>query len=322
MTDGATRRALLGGGMALLASGIARAQIVPGDETVRLWPGTPPGAPGAAITRKVEARSTDPAHPHRWVTGIDTPVMVVRRPARPNGAAVLLLPGGGYGFVSYDNEGTEQTAWLNARGITAFILLYRLPGEGWSDRARVPLQDAQRAIRLIRADAARWRIDSRRVAVLGFSAGGHLAGSLATRHAEATYGPVDRADALSARPDIAGMMYPVVSMAAPFAHGGSRDNLLGRNASEAARGAASVERAVTADTPAAFLLHAGDDPVVPVANSLALYEALRTAGRPVDLHLFAEGGHGFAYGIPPALPAAAWPELFHAWGMRQGIFAA
>jgi len=175
-------------------------------------------------------------------------------------------------------------------------------------------------MRLIRAGAARWRVDPRRVAALGFSAGGHLAGSLATRHAEATYRPVDRADALSARPDIVGMMYPVVSMTAPFAHGGSRDTLLGRDATEAARRAASVDLHVGAGTPPAFLLHAGDDPVVPVANSIAMYQALRAAGRPADLHVFAEGGHGFAYGLPHALPASGWPELFYGWGVRQGTF--
>ena len=129
---------------------IARGQTSAQDEIVELWPGPPPGDTGAPIVRKVDDQSKDPAHPDRFVTGIAQPILVVRRPARPNGAAMLVLPGGGYGFLSYDNEGVSQADWLNARGITAFILLYRLPGEGWTQREDVPLQDAQRAMRLIR----------------------------------------------------------------------------------------------------------------------------------------------------------------------------
>ena len=323
MTFELTRRDLVGGAAALaaLGTGMAGAQVSPGDELLRLWPGRPPGATGATITRKINERSHDPAHPDRWITGIAEPALVVRRPAQPNGSAVLLVPGGGYGFLSYDNEGAEQAAWLNARGITAFILLYRLPAEGWENRALVPLQDAQRAMRLIRADAARFRIDPRRVAVLGFSAGGHLAGSLATRHAEATYRPVDRADTLPARPDLAGLVYPVVSLQAPFTHGGSRDNLLGADASVDARRTASVETRVTAATPPVFLAHSSDDGTVPIANSLALYQALLDARRPAELHAFDEGGHGFGIRLPKGTPAAGWPDLFHAYGAQKGVFA-
>ena len=126
MTGIDRRMTLIAAGLAALP-GLARAQTVAGDEIVDLWPGPPPGSTGTKIVRKVQARTEDPAHPDRWVTGIDRPAMVVRRPARPNGAAMLVIPGGGYGFLSYDNEGTSQAAWLNARGITAFILLYRMP---------------------------------------------------------------------------------------------------------------------------------------------------------------------------------------------------
>lgn len=320
----ATRRQLLGGGTALLALGStgAAAQIVPGDEVVPLWTGSAPGSRGASITRKIDDQSSDPAHLDRWVTGIDAPALVVRRPARPNGAAVLLVPGGGYGFLSYDNEGISQAEWLNARGITAFILLYRLPGEGWDRREVVPLQDAQRAMRVIRANAAGFGIDPARVAVLGFSAGGHLAGSLATRHSEAVYDPADAADRLSARPVLAGLVYPVVSLAEGFTHGGSRDNLLGAGSSDAARRHGSVENRVTAETPPVFLVHASDDGLVPVENSLAFYSAMHAANRPAEMHLFDEGGHGFGVRLPAALPASRWPDLFHAYGVRKGVFPA
>lgn len=322
MTGVIDRRTLIAGGAAALAAMPAAdlAQTSPSDELVALWPGAIPGQRKVKIERRVDDQSQDSAHPDRWLTGIAQPMMVVRRPAKPNGAAVLILPGGGYGFLSYDNEGTSQAAWLNARGVTAFILLYRLPGEGWDARELVPLQDAQRAIRLIRGRAAGFAVDPSKVAVLGFSAGGHLAGSLATRHAEPVYRPVDRADTLSARPDLAALLYPVVSMAAPFTHGESRDALLGLDAPAALRDAASVETRVTQDTPPTFIVHASDDGLVPVQNSLALHTALNAAHRPSELHVFDEGGHGFGVRLPRTIPASAWPDLFYAYGQRKRVF--
>jgi acetyl esterase/lipase len=320
-----TRRTLLLGGatLATLAAGSAvQAQTSAGDEIVPLWPGPIPGDRHAAIVRKIADQSHDPQHPDRWVTGIAQPVLVVRRPARPNGAAVLVMPGGGYGFLSYDNEGVSQAAWLNARGITAFILLYRLPGEGWNDRQLVPLQDAQRALRLIRAQASRFQVDPGRIAVLGFSAGGHLAGSLGTRFAERTYAPVDAIDTVSARPDLVGLLYPVISLEAPFTHGGSRDMLLGADASPALRHAGSVEARVTADTPPTFLAHAADDGLVPVANSLAMLSVLTAQKRPAELHVFENGGHGFGVRLPRTMRASTWPDLFHAFAVSKGVFPA
>mgnify|MGYP004519708621 CR=1 FL=1 len=287
---------------------------------VPLWPGAVPSDRQTRITRQVKDQSRNPARPDRWVTGIDRPVLLVRRPARPNGAVVLAVPGGGYGFLAYDNEGAEQAAWLTAQGFTTFILLYRLPGEGWDRRELVPLQDAQRALRVIRANARTFGINPARVAALGFSAGGHLAGSLATRHDEAVYAPVDAADRLSARPDLVGLVYPVVSMEAPFTHGGSRDALLGLNATPALRHAASVETRVTAATPPTFLAHAGDDDLVPVDNSLALYAALHAASRPAELHVFDKGGHGFGARLPETADAGHWPAMFRRFGVSQGVF--
>lgn len=318
------RRHLLGGlaAAAGLAALPAEAQQAQTDETLPIWPGSPPGAPAVLPTRKYDQRSKDPNFNDRWLTGIGQPTLSVRRPAAPNGTAVMLVPGGGYGFLAIDNEGEEQARWLNALGITAFILHYRLPTEGWANRATVPLADAQRGMRLIRASAKRYGVDPAKVLTIGFSAGGHLAGSLATRHAERVYAPVDATDQLSARPDLAGLIYPVVSLAAPFTHGGSRDNLFGAGADPAALTAASVENRVTADTPPIFLTHASDDGLVPIANSIALYQAMLGAKRPAELHAFDQGGHGFGVRLPKTVPASAWPVLFAAYARRNGLLAA
>lgn len=311
-------------GAAALTPEMAAAQTGIADEVIDLWPGDPPGRAPVRITRKVDEKSSDPAKPDRWVTGIARPVLVVRRPARPNGSAVLLMPGGGYGFVSYDNEGTSQAAWLNARGITAFILLYRLPGEGWQRRQDVPLQDAQRAMRLIRERATTFAIRPNAISVIGFSAGGHLAGSLATRHAEKVYEPRDAADRLSARPDLVGLIYPVITLEAYFTHGGSRDNLIGPGASAmgAELRARSVDQRVDAQTPPVFLVHAVDDGLVPPAHSILMFQAMQAARRPVALHIFEDGGHGFGVRLPRAMSASAWPSLFVTFAARHGVLPA
>lgn len=319
-----SRREVLAAAAAVPFAGAAAhaAPITWGDDIIQLWPGKAPGAPARLPVGKVEQRSKDPNFNDRWLTGIDRPTLMVRRAAQPNGAAVLLVPGGGYGFLAIDNEGEEQARWLNARGVTCFILSYRLPGEGWADRATVPLQDAQRAMRVIRAGAASYGVDPKRVAALGFSAGGHLAGSLATRFDERVYAPVDAADQLSARPDLAGLIYPVVSLSAPFTHGGSRDALFGPGADAALLRAASVETRVTEATPPIFLAHASDDGLVPIGNSIALYQAMLEKGRETEFHGFDKGGHGFGARLPKTVPAWVWPELFAAYAQRIGVLPA
>lgn len=329
----ASRRTLLAGmtvagmalaglaGMATSARAGSRA-IAHGGPSIPLWPGEVPGAPAKRPARAFQQRSTDPTFDDRWMTGVASPSIEVRRPAYQDGSAAIIIPGGGYGFLSVDNEGEEQARWLTERGVTCFILYYRLPGEGWSSRATVPLQDVQRAVRIVRSRAAEFAIDAKRISVLGFSAGGHLAGSIATRFDERVYAPVDAADRLSARPDLVGMIYPVVTLAQPFVHAGSRDALLGPGSSVAARNAASVENRVTDGTPPVFLTHASDDGLVPIANSLALYGALLEKNRPAELHAFDKGGHGFGARLAADVPAHAWPDMFHAYGRRQGIFTA
>lgn len=316
-----TRRTMLTGMAATATLAALPAQAAGDDDVLPLWPGSPPGAPTPLPRPSYEQRSKDPAFNDRWMRGVDHPSLTVRRAAQPNGTAVMLVPGGGYGFLAIDNEGEEQARWLNAIGITAFILRYRIPTDGWANRSTVPLADAQRGLRLIRASAARYGVDPAKVLALGFSAGGHLAGSLATRHAERVYAPVDAADQFSARPDLAGLIYPVVSMAAPFTHLGSRDNLFGTGADPKALAAASVENRVTADTPPIFLTHASDDGLVPIANSLALYQAMLAAKRPAELHAFDQGGHGFGVRLAKTVPASAWPTLFAAYARRCGVLA-
>lgn len=288
-------------------------------ETIDLWPMGAPGRPAKMPVERVADRSGDAALADRWVNGITTPRMVVFRPRIANGASVLITPGGGYGRIVIDNEGYELARWLAARGFTAFVLFYRLPGDGWAAGPDTALSDAQRAMRLIRARAASDGLDPARVAAIGFSAGGHLCADLATRFAAATYAPVDAADKMPARPIVAAPIYPVISMTRPVAHAGSRAQLIGENASAALEAAHSPHRNVSPSTPPCFLVHAEDDDVVPVENSLLLRAALRAAGVPVETHLFTAGGHGFGVHKAAAKPAGAWPQLFLDWARTQGF---
>ena len=215
-----------------------------------------------------------------------------------------------------DKEGTALLPdFVDQGGLTLFVLEYRLPGEGHRDGREVPLADAQRAMRLIRQRAPEWGVDPERVGVMGFSAGGHVAASLATRHAQASYAPVDAADAQDARPDFALLVYPVIDMGT-HAHPGSRQRLLGDAPAAEAIEAYSLQNRVDAHTPPVFLLHALDDEVVPVENSLSLEAALRQAGIEHEIHLYARGGHGF--GVRQAEGTLAlWPSLALAWIRAQ-----
>lgn len=302
---------------------MAAAQTRPDPtEVVYLWPDRAPGTIGAIPKDEVFDRIAASGFQDRIVTRIGQPRMTVFRPARPNGSAALIIPGGAYIRVVIDKEGFETAHRLADAGVTAFVLRYRLPGEGWANSRDVPLQDAQRAIRLIRARAAGFRIDPRRVAVLGFSAGGHVAASLSTRHAAKVYDPVDVADRQDARPDRAALIYPVIHMSSPQAHRVSRETLLGANASPELEAAYSSHLHVDAATPPTFLVHALDDDSVTPANSLDYLAALRNAGVRAEGHFFEEGGHGFGIRLAQGKPAAAWPELFLAWAARQGLLTA
>ena len=299
---------------AATAPGVA---ALPVSETLLLWPGVAPGLPNPAPVEQLIERSTQSEIHDRALTGVTQPRMAVFRPAKANGAAVLIFPGGGYRLVVVDKEGFELGAWFAARGYTAFVLFYRLPGDGWAAGADIALSDAQRAMRVIQRDAARFGFDPQRVAAMGFSAGGHVCADLATRFDARTYEPVDAADELSARPLCIATIYPVVTMSAPYAHAGSRHRLLGAAPSTAAEAAHSAQLNVRSDTPPAFLLHAADDDVVPVENTLLLHAALRAKGVESELHVFAHGGHGFGLRRAAGKPVAVWPELFEAWARTR-----
>jgi acetyl esterase/lipase len=287
------------------------------QEVIRLWPGAAPGGANVTVTPRIVERSTDPAFHDRFVQYTTDPILTVLRPERPNGASLLLIPGGGYRWAVVDKEGLDCARPFAAAGVTCFILRYRLPADGWAAGPAAPLQDARRAMRLVRREAAAGGLDPARVAVLGASAGGHLAGAL-TAGAEAAYEAVDDADALSFRPDLSILLYPVATMAGPFAHAGSRQHLLGPDPSPDAVARWSLERMDWTGAPPVFLLHAMDDDPVPVENSLQLLGALRAAGVKAEAHLFEEGGHGFGVRLIAGKPASVWPQLVLAWAARRG----
>jgi len=326
------RRRLLLGSLTAAVAGAARAappadagntdrqegQARPGA-TIDLWPGDAPGMPAQRPVEVLTERSPDPGISDRALSAIARPRMDVFEPRTPNGAAVMIVPGGGYERVAIDKEGCELGRWLAARGFTAFVLVYRLPGDGWQAGPDVALSDAQRALRLVRFNAGRYRVDPERICALGFSAGGHVCADLATRFATPTYEPVDEADALSPRPPVAALIYPVISMSAPIAHAGSRERLLGADGNADLERRHSPHRNVSVATPPCFLVHAEDDTSVPVDNTLLFREALRARGIPVETHLFAEGGHGFGIRNAIGKPAAAWPDLFASWSQSVGL---
>jgi acetyl esterase/lipase len=278
-----------------------------------LWPDkTAPGSAHVAAQQRIVERSDDARRPDRIITGVTRPYMVVYRPRRPNGTALLVTPGGGYERVVLDKEGSALLpAFVEQAGVTLFVLRYRLPGDAHADARDAPLADAQRALRLIRARAGEWDIDPRRIGVIGFSAGGHVAASLGTRFGDKVYAAIDAADRQSARPDFMLLVYAVIDMGA-HAHHGSRARLLGPSPAAADIAAYSPQRHVDAGTPPTFLLHAADDDSVPVENSLLFFDALRRAKVPAELHVYPHGGHGF--GVRGAGgPLARWPQLAFEW---------
>lgn len=297
--------------LALLAGGTADAAEA--LEVVPIWPDEVRDEiadPGSLI---VTERGDVNGIRDRAATGISDPDLTIFRAAEANGYALLILPGGGYTRVVMDKEGYEAGRWFAERGVSSFVLRYRLPGESLPNRPELPLMDAQRAMRWIRHHAGDYGADAGHTGVIGFSAGGHLAAMLATAYDRSVYTPVDDADALSARPAFAILMYPVISMQADIAHAGSRDLLIGTSPSAALIEAWSPQRLVTAAMPPVFLLHATDDQSVVVENSRVMHEALEAAGVPADLHLYARGGHGFGLRLADGLPVADWPSVAYRW---------
>nr|WP_255516390.1 alpha/beta hydrolase [Luteimonas suaedae] len=324
-----------------------------------LWPDrTAPGSQRVAARQAIVERSDDPALPDRIVTGVTQPYLVVYRPSRADGSALLVIPGGGYERVVLDKEGTALVpAFVERGGVTLFVLRYRLPGDGHENTRDAPLADAQRALRLVRTRAGEWNLDPARIGVLGFSAGGHVAASLGTRFDERVYAPVDAHDEASARPDFMALIYPVIDMGegvrcaatgrgapgrpstdvrtglpgsddrhakaqhevcAPVFHPGSRERLLGAAPLPEHVTAYSLQTRIRAGTPPTFLLHAADDDAVPVENSLVFHRALRRAGIPAELHVYPHGGHGFGVRGTAGTSLALWPQMAIAWMRETG----
>ena len=275
-----------------------------------IWPGAVPDA------RRVVGPEVATTENQRLVAGkpwievgqVSQPTMTVYSPAGKNtGASVVVFPGGGYWILAIDLEGTEVCDWLTSNGITCVLLKYRVPGEHLSPRSGsypkspMALEDAQRTVGLVRFHAAEWRIDPHKIGVLGFSAGGHLVAAISTHFEKRLYPAVDAADKESCRPDFAVALYP-----GHMLENTTKDFQL------------NPYVPVTRKTPPTFILQAEDDPVDPVQNSLVYYAALKEAGVPVEMHLYAQGGHPFGL-RRTSFPITGWPELMEAWLRTIGM---
>ncbi|MCJ0742192.1 alpha/beta hydrolase [Pedobacter montanisoli] len=224
---------------------------------------------------------------------VSKPELVVYQPAKANGTAVIICPGGGYGFLSIEKEGYAVAKKLNELGITAFVLKYRLPNSAiMQDKTAGPLQDALQAMYLVRKNATIWGVNPEKIGVIGFSAGGHLAANLSVHYRDAK---IENSGNISLRPDFTILIYPLISFVLPT-HAGSLNNLLGEEPALEQKRYFSAELQVTEQTPPTFLVHANNDATVPVKNSIAYNEALTKKGVPSEMHIYATGGHGFGLG--------------------------
>jgi acetyl esterase/lipase len=293
------------GAMAALV-GPVLAQTIPRPEV--LWTGDPPGFKG---TR-----------------GPNDSVYVYVYPApagNNNGSALVICPGGAYAGLAIGHEGHAVAAWANTLGMTAFVLKYRLSAGGY--RHPIPMWDVQRALRWARAHASRWSLDPKRVGVLGFSAGGHLASTAGTHYDLGKTGSAmrDSVDGQSCRPAFQILVYPVITMDLAYTHRQSRDNILGTNPSQALVDSLSNEKQVTADTPPAFIVHTRDDGVVPFRNADEFHKACLTKGVKTEFRAYANGPHGFGLadgksGAPNVPAVATWPGFAATWLNSLGVF--
>jgi acetyl esterase/lipase len=285
-------------------------QPSPGHVQLPIWPGAAPDArpvEGPEVAGTVVDNLGNPrlvgGKPWIYVDKVSQPTMTVYSPqGRNTGAAVLVFPGGGYNVLAIDLEGTEVCDWLTAKGITCVLLKYRVPcvKVGPYRDCLTALQDAQRAMGLLRSQAAQWHVDPHKIGVLGFSAGGHMVAAISTRFEKRLYPPVDAADQESCRPDFAVALYP--------GHLAVREKDFALN----------PDIQVTGATPPTFLLHAQDDPVDPVEHSLVYYSALRKAGAPAEMHVYVKGGHAFGL-RPTESPITRWPQLVETWLATIGM---
>ena len=294
LTASAVRTLVLLSAIGLLNSTSAAAE----PKVELLWPNGAPGAQGDAEG--------------------DKPTISIYLPAegKATGAAIVVCPGGGYGHLAVDHEGRQVGEWLNSLGVTAFVLKYRHSASGY--RHPVPLQDAQRAIRTVRARASEWKLDPDRVGILGFSAGGHLASTTGTHFDAGKPDADDVIERVSSRPDIMVLVYPVISLTSEHTHKGSKKNLLGDNPDEKLVQSLSNDTQVTPDTPPTFLMHTSADTAVPPENSVLFYLALRKAKVPVEMHIYETGQHGV--GLAQKDPVlSSWPGRCADWLRLRGF---
>ncbi len=265
--------------------------------TIPIWPGTAPGALPNPVAEADTTTAKDNLIADRPVVrlgNVSTPTLTLYMPkARNNGTAVVVFPGGGYQILAMDLEGTEVCDWLNSEGIACLLLKYRVPDSGPYPKSAAALQDAQRAMGLVRQHAVEWHINPNRIGVLGFSAGGHLAAAISTHYEKRLYTAIDAADKLSCRPDFAVIVYP------------------GYLALEDKNFALNPDIHPTANTPPTFLVQAEDDPVH-VENAVVYFMALKNAKVPAELHIYAQGGHGYGLRLT-ALPVTTWPQRVENW---------
>jgi acetyl esterase/lipase len=269
----------------------------PGHTTLDLWPHGAPGAPANLAPEGDTTTAKDhlvAGRPVIRIGNVSTPTLTLYAPSgKSMGAAVVVFPGGAYRILAIDLEGTEVCDWLNSAGITCVLLKYRVPDTGPYPKSAAALQDAQRALGIVRARAAQWQIDPHRIGVLGFSAGAHLAAALSAHFDKRLYDPVDGADRLSCRPDFAVIVYP------------------GYLAIAEQNFAPNADIHPTEQTPPSFIVQAEDDPVH-VENATVYFLALKNAKVPAEMHIYAQGGHG--YGLRRTeLPVAGWPQLVETW---------
>jgi acetyl esterase/lipase len=281
-----------------LVGKIPAAQTVSKQSVELLWPDGAPGAKGNEDG--------------------DKPTLTICLPDKETatGTAIVICPGGGYGHLSMDREGQQIADWLNSIGVAGFILKYRHGGVGYGHPA--PLQDAQRAVRIVRSRAEEWGLNPQRIGIMGFSAGGHLASSAGTHFQNNYYEPKDEIDKASCRPDFMVLLYPVITMEDAYTHKGSKRNLLGENPDPQLVENLSNEKQVTDKTPPTFLVHSNQDTTVPAENSIFFYLALRKAGVPAEMHIYQNGSHGTAiekkYGV-----ISTWPERCTEWMKVRGL---
>lgn len=281
---------------------------------IEIWPGVGPGSDTLTIEENIIVRGLSGTCSRDWaIEKITVPTITPVIPENPNGSAVVICPGGAYKRVVYDVEGLDIGQWLNSIGITAFVLKYRLPLDEHIDKKNVPLQDAQRALRYVRAHAEEYGLDASKIGIMGASAGGHVASTLASSFNKEVYEQKDYLDSISARPDFMLLLYPVISMESGVTHTGSRLLLLGDSPDQATINEFSAEKNVTKDFPITFMTRASDDTGVPADNCNFLYKALQDSGIVSELKIFERGGHGVGICKTGTSDFAKWPDYCTNW---------